>query len=41
MVKTACNLMGLRVGGLRLPLIEATPGETELMREVLNSLGLL
>jgi 4-hydroxy-tetrahydrodipicolinate synthase len=41
MVKTACNLMGLRVGGLRLPLIEATPGETELMREVLKSLGLL
>jgi 4-hydroxy-tetrahydrodipicolinate synthase len=41
MVKTACNLMGLRVGGLRLPMIEAAPGETELMLEVLKSLGLL
>lgn len=41
MVKTACNLVGLKVGGLRLPLVEASPKETEIMREVLKNLGLL
>lgn len=41
MVKTACNLVGLKVGGLRLPLVEASERETEIMREVLKNLGLL
>lgn len=41
MVKTACNLVGLKVGGLRLPLVEASQKETEIMREVLKNLGLL
>ena len=41
MVKTACNLVGLKVGGLRLPLVEASERETEIMRGVLKNLGLL
>lgn len=41
MVKTACNLVGLKVGGLRLPLVEASEKEIEIMRETLKSLGLL
>lgn len=41
MVKTACNLVGLKVGGLRLPLVEASEKETEIMREVLKNMGLL
>lgn len=41
MVKTACNLVGLKVGGLRLPLVEASEKETEIMRGVLKNLGLL
>ncbi|NLW47239.1 MAG: 4-hydroxy-tetrahydrodipicolinate synthase [Firmicutes bacterium] len=41
MVKTACNLLGLKVGGLRLPLVEASEKETEVMREVVKDLGLL
>ncbi len=41
MVKTACNLVGLKVGGLRLPLVEASEKETEVMRDVLKNLGLL
>ena len=41
MVKTACNLVGLKVGGLRLPLVEASETETEIMRETLKNLGLL
>jgi 4-hydroxy-tetrahydrodipicolinate synthase len=40
MVKAACNLLGIRVGGLRLPMIEASPRETEVMKEVLTKLGL-
>lgn len=41
MVKAACNLIGWKVGGVRLPLVEANPREEEVMREVLSSLGLL
>lgn len=41
MVKAACNLLGFKAGGLRLPLVDATAKETELLREVLQSLGLL
>jgi 4-hydroxy-tetrahydrodipicolinate synthase len=41
MVKSACNLLGFRTGGLRLPLVEASPKELEILREVLRDLGLL
>lgn len=41
MVKAACNLLGFKVGGLRLPLVEATEKEKAQMEEVLKSLGLL
>lgn len=41
MVKTACNLVGWKAGGVRLPLVEATPKEFETMRDVLVSLGVL
>lgn len=41
MVKAACNLLGFKVGGLRLPLVEATGKELEMMQEVLQSMGLL
>lgn len=41
MVKAACNLLGFKVGGLRLPLVEATPKEKEMLEGVLRNLGLL
>ncbi len=41
MVKTACNLLGFKVGGLRLPLVNASPSEIRVMEEVLKNLGLL
>jgi 4-hydroxy-tetrahydrodipicolinate synthase len=41
MIKAACNLIGLKTGGLRLPLVAATPQEIAVMREVLIGLGLL
>lgn len=41
MVKTACNLLGFKVGGLRLPLIEATDHERQVLEEALRGLGLL
>lgn len=41
MVKTACNLIGLKAGGLRLPMVEATPKEVQVMREVLASMGII
>jgi 4-hydroxy-tetrahydrodipicolinate synthase len=34
--KTALNLAGFEVGGLRLPLVEATPEETEQIRKLLE-----
>ena len=34
--KAALNLAGFEVGGLRLPLVEATPDETEKIRELLE-----
>jgi 4-hydroxy-tetrahydrodipicolinate synthase len=40
-VKTALNLLGHDVGGLRLPLVEATEEETEVVREALERAGLL
>jgi len=41
MVKTACNLLGFKVGGLRLPMVDASASESEIMVEVLRNLGLL
>ena len=40
-VKTALNLGGHNVGPLRLPLVEATPAETEQLKSTLKSMGLL
>jgi 4-hydroxy-tetrahydrodipicolinate synthase len=40
-IKCALNLVGLDVGGLRLPLVEATPEEREAVRGCLERLGLL
>ena len=38
-VKTALNLMGFDLGDFRLPLIEATPSERELIKQSLIDLG--
>jgi len=40
-VKAALNLLGHRVGGLRLPLVEADEAETAAIRVALEHLGLL
>jgi 4-hydroxy-tetrahydrodipicolinate synthase len=40
-VKAALNLLGHRVGGLRLPLVEADEDETRAVRETLERHGLL
>jgi len=40
-VKAALTLMGHRVGGLRLPMVEADEAETEAVRAVLDRHGLL
>ncbi|MBO0849526.1 MAG: 4-hydroxy-tetrahydrodipicolinate synthase [Pseudonocardia sp.] len=40
-VKAALNMLGHRVGGLRLPLLPADEGETEVVRVALRDLGLL
>jgi 4-hydroxy-tetrahydrodipicolinate synthase len=39
--KAALNLLGHNVGGLRLPLVEATPQELEVVRALLERHGLL
>jgi 4-hydroxy-tetrahydrodipicolinate synthase len=39
--KAALNLLGHEVGGLRLPLVDATPEETSAVREMLARHGLL
>ncbi len=41
MVKAACNLLGFKAGGLRLPLVEATADEQKVLQEVLKNLGLV
>jgi len=41
MVKAACNLLGFKVGGMRLPMIDASPAEFKIMQETLKQLGLL
>lgn len=40
-IKAALNLLGHRVGGLRLPLVEADQAETEVVRTALVECGLL
>jgi 4-hydroxy-tetrahydrodipicolinate synthase len=40
-IKCALNLLGHEVGGLRLPLVEATPQERDAVRGCLERLGLL
>ena len=40
-IKCALNLLGHDVGGLRLPLVEASPEETAAVRDCLERLGLL
>lgn len=40
-VKTALNMLGHKVGGFRLPMCEASPEETEFVRNLLNDYGLL
>jgi 4-hydroxy-tetrahydrodipicolinate synthase len=40
-IKAALGLLGHEVGGLRLPLVEATPEERERVRDCLDRLGLL
>ena len=40
-VKAALNLMGHEVGGLRLPLVPATPDEEAVVAAELRRLGLL
>jgi 4-hydroxy-tetrahydrodipicolinate synthase len=41
MVKAALNLLGFKVGGLRLPLIEADDNEIELIKGCIRQLGLI
>ena len=41
MVKAACNVVGYKVGGLRLPMVEAMASEAKIMHDVLKQLGLL
>lgn len=40
-IKTALNLKGIKVGGLRLPLHEATDEEVQVIKNTLTELGLL
>jgi 4-hydroxy-tetrahydrodipicolinate synthase len=40
-IKTALNLLGHEVGGLRLPLVDPTPAEEAAVRSCLERLGLL
>jgi len=39
-VKAALNLLGHEVGGLRLPLVEASDAEVEVVRSALERVGL-
>ena len=40
-IKAALNMLGLDVGGLRLPLVEASEEEKAVVREAMERLGLL
>lgn len=41
MVKQALNLVGFPVGGVRLPLVDATPEQTEHLAQVMKEVGIL
>ncbi len=41
LVKQALNLQGFDVGGLRLPLVDATPEQTETLAEIMRACGVL
>ncbi|NLZ44835.1 MAG: 4-hydroxy-tetrahydrodipicolinate synthase, partial [Clostridia bacterium] len=41
MVKAALNLLGVKVGSTRLPLVDATAAELDALKEVLRGVGLL
>jgi 4-hydroxy-tetrahydrodipicolinate synthase len=41
MTKASLNLLGFEVGGLRLPLVEASPQELSAAREMLERHGLV
>lgn len=40
-VKKALNLMGFEVGGMRLPLTELTPANTEKLANAMKAFGIL
>jgi len=40
-VKTACNMMGMEAGPLRMPLCDMTEEHTEYLRGILDKYGLL
>ena len=40
-MKKAMNLMGYDVGGLRMPLTELTPGNTEKLAKAMRDFGIL
>lgn len=41
MVKEALNLSGFRVGGVRLPLVDATPEQSDHLAQVMREVGVL
>jgi 4-hydroxy-tetrahydrodipicolinate synthase len=41
LVKAALKLQGFPVGGVRLPLVEATPQQEEQLRQVMERVGVL
>ena len=41
LVKKSLNLVGVEVGGVRLPLVDATPEQTDALAEVLREVGAL
>lgn len=40
-VKKAMNLMGMEVGGLRMPLTELTEAHTEMLKKAMKDFGIL
>ncbi|MGI6045404.1 MAG: 4-hydroxy-tetrahydrodipicolinate synthase [Eggerthellaceae bacterium] len=41
LVKEALNLMGFYVGGVRLPLVDATPEQSKVLAEIMREVGVL
>ena len=41
MVKEALNLSGFYVGGVRLPLVDATPEQSDHLAQVMREVGVL